>query len=856
VNTRFMGKLGGSAAAEPTSAEALRRRVEELEQRLLEAREVIEAIRCGEVDAVVVGGPEGESQVYTLKDADRPYRLLIEQMREGAVTLSRDGMILYCNRAAAELLGLPPERVIGEELGRFVVSADGLQRAAFDRLLSEGGRREIALATRDGATVPVQISLSELPPTDDQERVRCAVLTDLTDERRQAAELAQAQARIAADLARREGEGFARLILESATDYAILACDLEGRVTTWNIGAFNIFGWTEAEMVGQPADRIWTEEDRAAGVPEAEMAAASSEGRAENERWHVRKDGSLFWAAGLMMPLRGGDGRHVGYIKILRDRTEQRNAEAALRLRGEEFFALADNIPSLCWIAYPDGHIFWYNRRWYEYTGTDYESQQGWGWQSVHDPQVLPEVAKRWRHSVATGEPFEMVFPLRAADGTFRPFLTRIVPIRDTAGEIVRWFGTNVDITQQRETEAELERRVAERSAELREAEEKLRQAQKMEAVGQLTGGIAHDFNNLLTGIVGSLELIQKRVGEGRFNDLQRYAAVAMSSANRASALTHRLLAFARRQPLAPKPVDVNKLVASMEDLVRRTVGEAIVLETVLAGGLWPAHCDANQLESALLNLCINARDAMPDGGRLTIETGNAHLDHAYAARERDVAPGQYVALSVTDTGTGMTPEVSERAFDPFFTTKPIGQGTGLGLSMLYGFVKQSGGHVRIYSEVGQGTTIKIYLPRDRSGPVEDVAAPRQPARAEAGETVLVVEDESPVRMLVVETLEELGYGALEAFDANSAVRILTDPEARIDLLVTDVGLPGGVNGRQLADRARELRPGLKVLFITGYAGNAAVGNGFLEPGMELVSKPFALDALAQKIRSMIGRRD
>jgi CheY-like chemotaxis protein/anti-sigma regulatory factor (Ser/Thr protein kinase) len=327
----------------------------------------------------------------------------------------------------------------------------------------------------------------------------------------------------------------------------------------------------------------------------------------------------------------------------------------------------------------------------------------------------------------------------------------------------------------------------------------------------------------------------------------------ALASADRAAALTHRLLAFARRQPLDPKPVDANRLVASLEDLVRRTAGPAIQVETVLAGGLWPTLCDPHQLENALLNLCINARDAMPEGGRLTVETGNAHLDDAYVAAQRDVTPGQYVALCVTDTGTGMPPEVIARAFDPFFTTKPLGQGTGLGLSMVYGFAKQSDGHVRIYSDEGHGTTVKLYLPRHR-GEVSAEARPRirslQP-HAATGETVLVVEDEAVVRLLVVEVLEELGYVPLEAVDAASGLRVLRSG-TRIDLLVTDVGLPGNLNGRQLADAAREIRPGLKVLFITGYAQNAAIGNGTLDPGMAMLSKPFALDALGAKIRKMI----
>jgi PAS domain S-box-containing protein len=397
-----------------------------------------------------------------------------------------------------------------------------------------------------------------------------------------------------------------------------------------------------------------------------------------------------------------------------------------------------------------------------------------------------------------------------------------------------------------------LEQRVEERTQELMRTEEQLRQAQKMEAVGQLTGGIAHDFNNLLAGIVGSLDLMQTRIAQGRTENVERYAQAAMSSAHRAAALTHRLLAFARRQPLDPKPVNANQLVASMEDLLRRTIGPLHALEIVTAGGLWTTLCDPNQLESAILNLAINARDAMPDGGKLTIEIANAHLDEAYATTQHDVTPGQYVAISITDTGTGMPPDVIARAVEPFFTTKPLGQGTGLGLSMVYGFAKQSDGHLKIDSEVDKGTTIKIYLPRHRGEVEEEVPADliSDVPRAEAGETVLVVEDEPVIRDLIVEVLQDLGYRALEAPDGLSGLRILQSRK-RIDLLVTDVGLPG-LNGRQLADQAREKRPDLKVLFITGYAANATAANGFLEPGMEIITKPFAIEALATRIRSMI----
>ena len=399
------------------------------------------------------------------------------------------------------------------------------------------------------------------------------------------------------------------------------------------------------------------------------------------------------------------------------------------------------------------------------------------------------------------------------------------------------------DITEEHEQAEALER-----------AQEALRQSQKMEAVGQLTGGLAHDFNNLLAAISGSLEVMQMRIAQGRIDEIDRFMGAAKGAVKRAAALTHRLLAFSRRQTLDPKPTDANRLIADMEELIRRTIGPAIHLEVVGAGGLWPTLVDPNQLENALLNLCLNARDAMPDGGRLTIETANKRLDER-AAAERDMAPGQYISVCVTDNGVGMTPDVVAKAFDPFFTTKPLGAGTGLGLSMTYGFARQSGGHVRVYSEPGRGTTMCIYLPRhDVDAPAEGLATGVEALESAGdGEVVLVIDDEPTIRMLIVEVLREAGYVAIEAFDAPSALRAL-ESLSRIDLLITDVGLPGGLNGRQIADAARVRRPGLKVLFITGYAENAALGNGYLDPGMSVVTKPFAMDALARKIGEMMAR--
>ncbi len=406
-----------------------------------------------------------------------------------------------------------------------------------------------------------------------------------------------------------------------------------------------------------------------------------------------------------------------------------------------------------------------------------------------------------------------------------------------------------------REANAVLQQRVVDVLAKREQAEETLRQAQKMEAVDQLTGGLAHDFNNLLTGITGSLELLASRMAQGRTTDLDRYIEAALGASRRAAALTHRLLTFSRRQTLDPRPTDVNRLVVGIEELIRGTAGPMIDIEVVGTDGLWPALVDPNQLENALLNLCINARDAMPEGGRITIETANCWLDE-HSTAEPALPPGPYLSLSVTDTGTGMTPEVIARAFDPFFTTKPLGEGTGLGLSMIHGFADQSGGQVRILSALGQGSTVCLYLPRHigAAGEAEAVAEIPGATDAAPGGTVLIVDDEPVVRMLVAEVLGDLGYQVIEAAAGAAGLELLRS-DARIDLLITDVGLPGGMDGRQLAEAARTARPDLKVLFITGYAEPAAIGDGPLDAGMQVLTKPFPLDRLVSRIRELLDGR-
>ena len=421
-----------------------------------------------------------------------------------------------------------------------------------------------------------------------------------------------------------------------------------------------------------------------------------------------------------------------------------------------------------------------------------------------------------------------------------------------TVTALAQRAAARAEAESERDRAIELEAAVAKASSELLEQEAKLRQVQKLEAVGQLTGGIAHDFNNMLTGIIGGLDMIRRNLPETRSEKVDRYLSAASVSAQRAAGLTQRLLAFSRRQSLDVVAVDVGALVEGIEDLLRRTLGENIALDVRRAPDLWRAKTDANQLESALLNLTINARDAMPDGGRLTIETANVHLDAGYTETVDELEPGDYLVVAVSDTGTGMTESVIAKAFDPFFTTKPIGQGTGLGLSMIYGFAHQSGGHVRIESAEGRGTTITLYLPRFRGGADASAAVERyEPLPRARGESVLVVEDDSAVRMLIADVLEGLGYRVIEAWDGPAALPILAS-DMRIDLLVSDVGLPG-MSGREVAEIARHYRPQLKVLFVTGYAAQAAVRGEFLGDDMEMITKPFPIDLLAARISALIG---
>jgi PAS domain S-box-containing protein len=633
-------------------------------------------------------------------------------------------------------------------------------------------------------------------------------------------------------------------VVESAPD-VILTLDAQGLVQFANPSASREIGYTQHELIGRPLGLLFEQpaqwEDFWGRVVESGISMRPIElvaRRKDGLMTHLEVSASRWLSAG-----------HVFVTAILRDVNERHAAGEALRTlnatlerRVAERTQERDQVwrvsHDMLGVATIDGTWISVNPAWSQILGWLPEDILGKTSDWLAHPDDVERTRAEFRRLAATEKTFSFESGLRSRSGEYRIFSWSAVNAEDLLYCVAR------DITEQRRQQEALAK-----------AEDALRQSQKMEAVGQLTGGLAHDFNNLLTGISGSLELLQMRMSQGRFKDVERYIATAQGASNRAAALTHRLLAFSRRQTLDPKATDINRLVMGMKELINNTIGPTIEAKVIEAKPLWTTLVDPNQLENALLNLCINARDAMPNGGRLKIETANCSFDEA-AAAEREMRPGDYVGLSVSDTGTGMTQEVIQRAFDPFYTTKPLGQGTGLGLSMIYGFAKQSGGQVRISSTLGEGTSVDLFLPRhsEREMTSEEAANFARAPRAAMGETVLIVDDEPSVRMLVSEVLAELGYTAIESSDGSSALRVLQS-DTRIDLLVTDVGLPGGMNGRQLADFGRVARPNLKVLFITGYAETTVVAGDQLEKGMGILAKPFAMDGLATRIKELISTK-
>jgi PAS domain S-box-containing protein len=904
--------------------------------------------------------------------------------------------------------------------------------------------------------------------------------------------------RVAAEAALKLSDARNRQILDSAVDYAIIAFDTDGNVTRWNKGAATIFGWDEDEILGHDASRIFTPADRDIDRIATEMGLSIKNGSANDERWHIRKSGEVFWASGEMSPLLDDAGNLAGFVKVLRDRTEEHRATEKLkrtegRLRraqeaggvgifsisinddvlevspefcrlfgiehtenvsaktvenlvvpedqdkvshaetrdaqtapldvqyrirrandGEEriiarkaefeydadgkpirlvgvvqdaterdraivalrasearFKAFAQAMPNHVWTATPDGLLDWFNERTYAYSGAKEGDLDGRAWTGIVHPDDIDAAGMQWLEALTTGLVYEAEFRLRRHDGVFRWHLARAVPMRDDRDQIVRWVGTNTDINDLRATrealdklttylEQQVEERTADRdrmwrlstdimlvagvdakiiaanpamlamvdeterellgqsfmdyvhpldrqdtldeiaklaqgirtlnfvnryrctggiyrtiswtavpddnvihavgrdvtsevesAQQLRTAELALQQAQKMESIGNLTGGVAHDFNNLLQVVSGNLQLLSKEVsGNER---AEKRIANALDGVNRGAKLASQLLSFGRRQPLEPKVINIGRLITGMDELLKRSLGEAVEIETVVSPGLWNAQVDPTQIENALLNLAINARDAMDGSGRLTIEARNTVLDAAYAKENPEVQPGPHVMLAVSDTGSGMPADIVAKVFEPFFSTKPEGKGTGLGLSMVFGFVKQSGGHIKIYSEVGEGTSIKLYFPQVLSD--EDLIVDMDIGKIEGGtETILVAEDDEAVRATAVELLRDLGYSVITAKDAESALVVLQSG-VHVDLLFTDVVMPGSLKSPELARIAREKNPRLSVLFTSGYTENSIVHGGRLDAGVQLLSKPYTKEAMARKIRHVLANQ-
>ncbi|MEI7049136.1 PAS domain-containing protein [Pseudomonas koreensis] len=765
-----------------------------------------------------------------------------------------------------------PAHLIWPELQDFT---DPIYRAVLQGQVRTYSERRFTLQ-RGGVESDFWLDLTYSPIRDESTQVAGILVTAIeTNERR----------RIALELQRRSEESLkAQRDTEERLQLALAATDAVG-TWDWDIGEDRFIADAHfAQLHGiDPAHASQLPiSDYLQGVhPEDRALIARSikhcitHGTEYAEEYRLLKaDGELRWVFARGRCYKDHHGRPVRFLGAALDLTERKHTEQALRQSQTELQLIINAMPIL--ISYVDheerfrlnnaAYLDWYGLTPQELYGRTIREVIGEEAYFLRAPYIAEALA---------GRPcsFSLYTPHR--DGSNRHALMNYLPRHGADGSVNGFYIFVIDESERKKTEEALrnlnetlEERVSARTEQLAQAnqrlqnemfereraEDALRHAQKMEAVGQLTGGIAHDFNNMLTGIIGSLDLMQRYIADGRADEIGRFTEAAVSSANRAAALTHRLLAFSRRQSLDRKTLNVNELIHSLEDLIRRTKGDPIELTLRLAVDVWPISTDVSQLENALLNLVINARDAMPDGGELLIETANVYLDGNDITTLEPVKAGDYLMLAVSDNGTGMTPSVRAKAFDPFFTTKPIGQGTGLGLSMIYGFAQQSGGHVSLDSLPNQGTCVRLYLPRlnllEPERPVVETlsAAPT----ATCGETVVVVEDDPAVRMLVLDLLKELGYLAHEAADASAALPLL-ESELRVDLLVTDVGLPG-MNGRQLAEIARQHRPGLKVLFMTGYAQKAAERQGFLEDGMDMVAKPFSIEVLANKIREMINQ--
>jgi PAS domain S-box-containing protein len=763
-------------------------------------------------------------------------------------TTDAQGRITYFNDAAVKFAGRQP--AIGEmwcvTWRLFLPDGTPLPHEQCPMAVALRERRAVrgieAIAERpDGTRVPFMPYPT--PLFDDNGELIGAInaLVDLSDQKRSHAMLEHAQTLIdqqpgnlaqhheMVDSLARSQRDF-ELLVRSVTDYAIFMLDTTGHVTSWNSGAEKIKGYSAAEILGHHFSVFYTPEDLAAGIPQLALTTALREGRFETESWRVRKDGTRFWANVVIDPV-WDNGELIGFAKVTRDATTRRNAELALFESERRFRGIVNTALDAFAQIDESGRVTEWNPQAHDLFGWSREQVLGKPLATLCFPPGTTDV-EEWLASAWQKKSSRQTQQFTAMNRSGRRFTAELSAsvLMLASGPLMNIFMRDLTEKIQMETQ--------------------LRQSQKMEALGQLTGGIAHDFNNILQAISSSLEVVEIIGRREQFTKGEKHIQNALSSVRRAAGLTHRLLAFARRQALDPQAVDVGMLIRGMSELLRHSIGEQIALDLVLPENLWTAHCDANQLENAILNLAINARDAMPQGGRLCIEATNVGGDDPAAFNVLD-PDGSYVKIEVVDSGAGMPPDVKERAFDPFYTTKPVGQGTGLGLSMVYGFTRQSGGHCVIESEPGEGTRIILLLPR-YEGPAEapQELTPHTGRSAASGEHILLVEDQAVIREAITEVLTKLGYAVTQASDGLEGLSIAMAGQS-FDLIITDIGLPG-VNGRSLADAVRSKHPHVPVLLMTGYDPSVVHASPSLPAGMALLSKPFNVEALGEQVRRLL----
>ena len=743
-------------------------------------------------------------------------RAAVEATADGLIVIDGAERVRLFNPACERLFGFSAAEMIGQSVTALVPEHDqtGPDRSLDSFLLGGIGQR------KDGSTFRMELSVGQIEH--DGEPMLVAGIRDLARRSR-------------AVQAARDSERNYRRLVEGVTDYAIYMLDLDGRVTSWNKGAQRIKQHAAGEILGQHFRVFYTEEEIRRGEPERNLAVTRRDGRFETKAWRRRKDGSQFWANVAIEPLRSDDGELIGYAKVTSDITERRRAEQVIRETGDRINALIETIVDGVILIDRFGKIQTFNPacqtlfgyRIDEVLGQNVKLLMPENYREQHDSYLANYQKTGVRKIVGSGR--EVVG--RRKDGSTFPMNLSVGEAKQD-GEVI-YVGIIHDLTGRKQTEQQLV------------------QAQKMEVVGQLSGGIAHDFNNLLTVIAGNAEYLSEQLGSA--GELKQLAEDIGLAAERGAELTQRLLAFSRRQILRPVAIDCKQLLDSLHPLLRRTLREDIEISTDFDPDLVSAFADPAQLESAVINLALNAQDAMACGGNLTLAATCASLDDAYQGLHPDVMPGEYVLIAVTDDGAGMPKEVAQRAFEPFYTTKEVGKGSGLGLSMVYGFIKQSDGHISIYSEPGLGTTVRMYLPQVRSA----AARSTEQAKADGGslptgtETILVAEDDPFVRSSVVQRLKKLGYSVVVAVDGNDALRQLRT-DIHVDILFTDVVMPGGINGWELADLAKQLRPGLPVLLTSGYALETLVQQGRLHAGAMVLTKPYRNDALARRLREII----